>query len=108
MERDMEIQVAKLSASLEGLSREILRRMDHQDVTLSSILVQARETNGRVTRSEEQIKALQKTSDGFTARDKVLSDEADKHLTLGDLKWYLFVAAGAFGAGWGLFERFGR
>lgn len=101
----MEIEVAKLTTAFEGFAREFTRRTDRQDVTLASVLVEVRATNGRLTRAEEQIKALERKNDR-EREDAAAAAEGDaERLTLGKLKWYLAVAAGSFGGAWWLFER---
>ena len=54
-----DVELGKLHAAVESLSREFGRRMDRQDSTLSEIRADVKATNGTVIRHDEQIKALQ-------------------------------------------------
>lgn len=86
VERDVEIQITRLTALCEARFADMDRRFDAQGEQLSSIEAEAKRTNGRVTRLEEQIRTLFRRG-----------REAAHAVTLADLKWYLAVAGGSIG-----------
>lgn len=94
---DANVQHAALKATVDAGFAAVNRRLDDAQVRsterhaenverLVRIETEARTTNGRVTRAEEQIRTL-------FARPKSKGDT----LTLAELKWYLVIAGASVG-----------
>lgn len=105
MEHEVRTLEAVMRAEFSGM-REIAARMHAEtagrleriELRSERIEEQVRETNGRVTRHDEQIKTLfERVREGVTKGA----------LTLADLKWYLVVAGSCIAGTYGFLRLFG-
>lgn len=87
LQRVMEARFEAVLARLDDDRELATQRHEENRLRLQGIDVEVRRTNGRVTRTEEQIRSL------FARLKKPVDG-----ITLANLKWYLACAGGGFAA----------
>jgi len=98
MDRDVELELTRRMASLEatltGFAKDVTRRFDDADESLSEIKTQVLATNGRVTKLEREnavrTAIAQSAPGGRSGAASVVGV-----ITLAELKWWIAIAMGS-------------